>query len=148
MHSHQDKASELQFHALEMNAYRKIIFTDWYKWENLWYNWNDKWTLLFALTNTFGLNWFKPLVLIFVLITANYFALLSAQFGNTPIESGFYDCFTWSDYFQLYNPAHRTSQLSFGENVRPWASFWDFFSKILSAFLIYQLVAAFRKFRR
>ncbi len=144
MSNHQDKVNEIQFHALEMKAYKSIVFSQWKNWRT----WNDFWSLFAGWTNGFGLNWLLPVTLLIFVIILNYIGLLWVHFKTSPLLAEFWDNFIWLDFFQLYNPTHRASQLSIGPNIGGWAAFLDFISKIISAFFIYQIVAAFRKFRR
>lgn len=144
MAAHHDKVSELLFHALEMNAYRKIVRSK--GWHPRF--WNDRLSLLAGSSNKFGLNWFIPLFLITLFLTLNYIALL---YSHCPIDmrtSNFWRLFEWTDFFLLFNPTHRLDQLSLTGDIGGWTAFWDFFSRIISAFFIYQIVAAFRKFRK
>ncbi len=144
MAAHHDKVSELLFHALEMNAYRKIVRSK--GWHPRF--WNDRLSLLAGSSNNFGLNWFIPLVLITLFLTLNYIAIL---YSHCPIDmrtSNFWCLFEWTDFFLLFNPTHRLDQLSLTGDIGGWTAFWDFFSRIISAFFIYQIVAAFRKFRK
>jgi len=143
MVGHQDKVSELQFHSLEMGAYRKIVRKE--KW---WTNMNDRLTLLGGSTNKFGRDWTLPVALFIPIITLTYIALLWSQYELPPWENSFWSCYNWPDYFKLFNPTHRISQLFGGAAPSGLAAFVDFLSKIISAFFIYQIVAAFRKFKR
>lgn len=144
MANHHDKVSELQFHALEMNAYKGIIYTRWKEWRY----WNDVLSLFAGSTNKFGLNWFRPIWLVFFTISFFYGGLIWSHYGIAPFTEGYMACWTPADYFQLYNPTHRLSQLNLTGKVSGLTATIDFFSKIASAFFIYQIVAAFRKFRR
>ena len=144
MTDHQDKVSELQFHALEMKAYRQIVRNRGWGWSNI----NDRLTLLAGASNKFGLNWFRPIWLLIASMFALYFTMVGLHFGLHPFQSSFYDCIVWVDYFTLYNPTHRLTQLSLGNKVGGWVALVDFLSKIVSAFFIYQIIAAFRRFKR
>lgn len=143
MGNHQDRVSELQFHALEMKAYQKIV------WEGKsWRKSNDIISLLGGLSNNFGANWLKPLGLAIFSISLIYSGMISSHFSTNVLSSEFKYFFNWEDYFQLFNPTHRISQLSMGGTVSGLTAFLDFFSRLVSAFFIYQVATAFRKFRK
>lgn len=144
MANHHDKVSELQFHALEMNAYKSIVYSRWKDWRH----WNDVLSLFAGSTNKFGLNWFRPIWLVFFTISLFYGGIVWSHYGIIPFTEGYLSCWNPSDYFQLYNPTHRLSQLNLKGDISGLTATIDFFSKIASAFFIYQVVAAFRKFRR
>lgn len=144
MTAHQDKVNELQFHSLEMKAYKNIVLEE----SKLHENWNDKLSLLAGATNGFGLNWWLPILLLFLTIFLDYLGVLWTSFDLNPFESDFWVNYKWKDFFQLLNPTHKITDLSLSQPIRGGTAALDFLSKIISAFFIYQIVAAFRKFRR
>lgn len=143
MGDHQDRVSELQFHALEMNAYRKITLSG----KGTFWRFNDIVSLFGGWTNRFGLSWTRPLLLAFLSISAIYIRILYLHYDLSSFAS-IYSCINLEDYFQLYNPTHRMSQLNLKGNISGSVAALDFFSKIVSAFFIYQIAAAFRKYRK
>lgn len=147
MANHQDRVSELQFHSLEMAAYSKIVLSKKITWK-FWIGLNDKISLLAGWTNIFGLNWGLPILGIFLIISLHYVGLIWSHHGVVPFTDGFRTTLEPSDYFILYNPTHRISQLSLQGDISWCTALIDFSSKIASAFFIYQIVAAFRKFKR
>ena len=140
MDAHHDRVSHLQFHALEMNAYRKTL-----KWQ--WHTLIDKLSLLAARTNSFGLKWQWPLWYLLVGVPVLTYLMYWAYGGALPyLQSGGY--MDWSTAFILLNPTHQISHLNMGPNPGIGVGAIDFLSRLYIAFFIYQLVAAFRKFRR
>jgi hypothetical protein len=113
-------------------------------------------------TNNFGTNWTKPIFLILITTLLFYIAisislsnqiLWSLDFTNIPqtfVELKLYP----SLYFQLLNPAHDLNRILssnfFSKSVLKeihWSVFaFDILHRIIYAFLIFQLVVAFRKF--
>jgi uncharacterized protein YjbI with pentapeptide repeats len=143
MADHQDRVSELQFHSLEMEAYSKIVNKDWKFWENF----NDRLSLLASQTNRFGLNWILPLVLVvFVNIAFYYFAL--KFHWNNPWIFNHFKCGNMHEFLYLFNPVHKTKEAFPGESISWQVALLDFFSRIFTAFFLYQIVAAFRKYRK
>lgn len=142
MANHHDRINELKFHALEMNAYEKIV-----RATSLRKNWNDKFSLLGGLTNDFGLNWWKPVLLGFFIVLAHYILLIGSHYSiDCWQELQFH--FNTVDFLTLFNPTHRIDHLSLRGSIGPGAAIWDTSSRIFSSFFIYQTVVAFRKFRK
>lgn len=145
MANHHDKVSELQFHALEMSAYRQTVKQKkGIKLSNL----TDRISLWAGNSNKFGMDWSRPFGWIILSVILHYHLILLSQYPLSSLTDHFWTCFSWGDFFLLFNPTHRFSNLTIGETNWGWTVFWNFSSKIWSAFFIYQLVAAFRKFRR
>ncbi|MEL7005205.1 MAG: hypothetical protein AAFN93_21085, partial [Bacteroidota bacterium] len=143
MKDHHDQVSELQFHAREMEAYRQIV-----RKQDFLKNFNDNITLAAGWTNSFGLNWLKPVLLFLIVTFITYAIILSAHYNISPLSRDFFFFWNWVDYFMLFNPTHRTIQLSIGSKIEGGVAFLDFISRIISAFFLYQIITAFRKFRK
>jgi hypothetical protein len=144
MSNHQDKANELHFHSLEMKAYRKNIKEGTSRGQS----WNDKFALWGGATNDFGMNWSKPLILLFISVNIAFGLMVTSETKSVPFSYDWNCASHLSDYFTLYNPAHRLDHLTFGKEANGTIATVDFLIRVLSAFFIYQMVAAFRKFRR
>jgi hypothetical protein len=109
-------------------------------------NWNDKIILILSWTNDFGLKWWRPLWLLgiatilfsfFILVSLNY------QIHNLPIVLFEYKKLA----VVLLNPAH-SLQSVFGENtyISGFMYFWDIAYRVFYAYLVFQIVSAFRKY--
>lgn len=144
MANHHDKVSELQFHALEMGAYRQIVRQKRFKFDSL----DDRFSLWAGNSNKFGMKWSHPFGWIILSVILHYNFILLSQYQPQALLKGYWTLFNWKDFFLLFNPTHKFSSLSVGETTWGWTVLWDFLSKLWSAFFIYQIVAAFRKFRR
>lgn len=149
-----DRIQALEFQALELIAFRKEI-----KETKGWWN-KDRWILRLSVTNDFGLHWGKPLVWITVLSLFLFYPLIvtsaSPKLLASPAKSLKDIEVTWNELVhygdvlpQLFNPARLTFRL-FPEIERLgfWTHFWDGCQRIVLAFFIVQIVAAFRKYVR
>ncbi len=142
MAGHQDRVSELQFHALEMNAYRKIVLKGWSRPKN----WNDILSLLAGWTNQFGLNWALPSGLLIAFNVILYWITVKLHFDE-PWTGPPFRCGNLHDFLMLFNPVHKTTEIYHG-SISGAVAIWDFVGRIVTAFLLYQIVTAFRKYRK
>ena len=126
----EDTVNYLRFKSLEMEEYRKLKSVS-----NVW----DKFTLWVGSFNSFGLNWIFPLFLILSLT----FILMVLGFELSDISVKKHK----SAYFQLLNPVHRLSSLGIPtKDMNGWFLFFDLLIRVVNGVLIYQVIAAFRKF--
>ena len=91
--------------------------------------------LLSRYSNNHKQNWILPIVLFF---GVNF--VCAVMIGSTSLSHLRID---WNIFFNLLNPAHRFSDLNV--NSLFGTLFVDFISRVLTGFLIYQTIAAFRK---
>lgn len=145
MGSHHDRVNELMFHSLEMRAYTKLVWKEFKKgfWKPR--RWNDLFSLLGGLTNKFGMDWLLPIILFVCTLSVNYLLILWSHLGDF---SEAWNCGNWTTYFNLYIPTHSLSDLNLNGEISGWTAGWNFLSRIVSAFFLYQIVTAFRKFRK
>lgn len=146
-----DRVQALKFQALEMGAhYKELQHTS-----SLWNI--DRLILLFSKSNDFGQNWWKPIWLAGLINLFFYLLIITSQSSAFM----FYPSFTWIDikltlnfwidtfgkYWQLLNPAHILDRM-YPERttINGWTQFWDFLSRLILSFFIFQAVTAFRKF--
>lgn len=139
----------LEFQSRELDAFRweiasrKHFFT------------SDRLTLLLGLTNQFGLNWLLPLGLLIGTTLVFYMLIMictSPVITFTPAKSMADVSYTlailWDRsevLIQLFNPAHNLSHL-FKDPIATSVYWLDGIHRIIAAFLIVQIVSAFRKF--
>lgn len=126
------------------------------------YNISNKIILWLArVSNNYGSSWTRPLGLIFC-INIFFFILMGISLSNeiiwtfdiSNINHTFNEAFKYpSLFFQLLNPAHDINRVltSLGIDATKEAISWivyafDLIHRIIYAFLIYQLVVAFRKY--
>jgi len=129
-----DQQEALVFYQKEMENHWQI--TEWKK------DFGNKITLAFnKYTNEFGLNWWKPLRLLFGVSLLFYFLLLSNL--DIPIC----ELEHWRSYFEFLNPTHKTRFIA-----KEYWDFWsyaiDFLFRLIEGLLIYQTIQAFRKYSR
>ncbi|WP_202752763.1 hypothetical protein [Bathymodiolus thermophilus thioautotrophic gill symbiont] len=129
-----DQQEALVFYQKEMENHWQI--TEWKK------DFGNKITLAFnKYTNEFGLNWWKPLRLLFGASLLFYFLLLSNL--DIPIC----ELEHWRSYFEFLNPTHKTRFIA-----KEYWDFWsyaiDFLFRLIEGLLIYQTIQAFRKYSR
>jgi hypothetical protein len=129
-----DQPQAIKFYAKEMeNAYQ---LEQWVNFSNKFTLWFNKWT------NSFGLNWIKPtLILLFVIAPFFYFLLLLSL-----------DCYCQdkdilAKFFEFLNPTHKIGFVA--ENGWGVATYFiDIFFRIIEGLMIYQIIQAFRKYTR
>lgn len=146
-----DRIQALVFQADELRAFRSES-----KKVQSWWS-NDRWILRLGNSNRFGLSWSVALwwmlgwtVLFFVPMAI----LASPELCWEPAEN-------WSDFwftlriiwwerlhifFQLLNPAHNPSSFVDKDNVSSRYFLLDSIHRLGAAFLVVQIVSAFRKF--
>ncbi|CAB5501805.1 hypothetical protein THERMOS_1454 [Bathymodiolus thermophilus thioautotrophic gill symbiont] len=129
-----DQQEVLVFYQKEMENHWQI--TEWKK------DFGNKITLAFnKYTNEFGLNWWKPLRLLFGVSLLFYFLLLcNLDIPICELEH-------WRSYFEFLNPTHKTRFIA-----KEYWDFWsyaiDFLFRLIEGLLIYQTIQAFRKYSR
>lgn len=90
---------------------------------------------LIRYSNNHKQNWILPVILFFVVNFICAVLIGSAGMSNLRID--------WNIFFNLLNPTHRFSDLNVTTVFGTLSV--DFISRILTGFLIYQTIAAFRK---
>lgn len=151
-----DRIQALEFQALELMAFRKEI-----KENKGWLD-KDRWILRFSKTNAFGLNWLWPIYWVVGLTTLVFFPLIVAcaapELNPWPATSPHDLKVTFNVLWkhidvlpQLFNPTRWTVRLFPDVDQRHLGfgtHFWDGLQRIVLAFFIVQIVAAFRKYVR
>jgi len=114
-------------------------------------NINDKIILLLSQTNNFGLNWLKPSILLAICAVIGYVGIISLSSLNN-FEFRTYLCSLYRNSSLLpllINPIHSIEATLANDDsltLNFWVQLFDTFMKIISAFLIFQIISAFRKF--
>jgi len=148
-----DSISAIELRAQELKLYRQELKAS----KN---HWKERAILWLSLSNDMGLNWVKPLVLIF-LITIPFFVfsvssyspdliwmnpvdLCSVHWGRTWDTYADYGGYFWS----MFNPIRNLKHIIEPTNghLSGWVYFWDGFHRIVLAFFIFQIITAFRKY--
>ena len=150
-----DIAQSLEFQRHEMNYYRKIIK---YKKPR---KWNEHFILWTNQTNDFGQDWIKALKLLALFTFISYVPigfLISDQLDYAHFASSWSD--VWinikvifydniKNWLIILNPTHRIKDLDENiENYSSWVYLWDFLSRIIVSYFIFQVISAFRKFNK
>lgn len=132
-----NKPSELHFKKLEYDARLKNL-----SWRN---DFQDKFILfLNKFTNYHGTSWLLSAFWIFFLGIVFFTGFIHQSSLQIPILEGVRCHF--AKYLLFLLPTHSLDIL--GENTLTDASIiWDFVYRLLSFFLIYQFIAAFRKYK-
>jgi hypothetical protein len=145
-----DRIQALVFQAEELQAFEKEIEQTMHWWSA------DRWILRLSKTNRFGLDWSIALgwMLIWTLIFFVPMAIIaSPELGWTParnfvefltsIETIFW--YRLPILVQLFNPAH--NPIAYVEKgISPLYFLLDGIHRIGAAFLIVQIISAFRKY--
>ncbi len=145
-----DKINSLEFQARELKAFKKMLSC----WSET--SLNDRLILILSETNDFGLSWLRPLWLLLV-ITLIFYLLIVVSISSTlkfaPATNTDELATTLvlflensSILIQMLNPAHNLSHM-FSKNELTTSTYWlDGIHRIIAAFLLVQIVSAFRKF--
>lgn len=130
-----DQPQALIFYAQEMDNHYK---TTKFKKEKA-----NKIALFFnKISNEFGMNWWRPIWILFIVSIIAYSFLIFSINGPC-----IYTTEIFSKYFIFLNPIHKTEFIGKGY-WNTWSYFIDFVFRIISGYLIYQTIQAFRKFSR
>lgn len=117
----------------------------------------DRLILEFSRTNSHGQNWIRPILILLVITLLTYFLMTPIGSSNIRFSISLnLDDFiaTLKEFYdysylipKLLNPTHSVSDL-FGEENK--SSFWlntiDILYKVIYAFLVFQIISAFRKY--
>jgi hypothetical protein len=138
-----DKVQELKYHELEMTAYLKQIKKEkgnFYDWFIIWGN---------HVSNRHGLSWMRALTLL-LFLGMLFFQVNKGLLGYSSFNSELF----WKDlanYVESLNPIRKFSDI-YIKYDSGWKSnlavFLDVIFRILSSYLIFQFVSAFRKYAK
>ncbi|MES2373840.1 MAG: hypothetical protein V4557_14770 [Bacteroidota bacterium] len=158
-----DIPMSLEFQGWEMNSYRK-----WRKcksntshtfWEGIKMR-SESLILWSSLSNDFGQNWLKAFG---IFIIASFVCFIPIGFLISPDLDFNSWAASWHDvleniqapfknikhWFVVMNPTHNFKDISESiSHLSGWVYFWDFISRVVSAYFIFQIVSAFRKFNK
>jgi hypothetical protein len=127
-----DKFSQLKFEQLEMHFYSKEL-----KWGK---NFGD-WLILMSnrYSNNHGQDWQRALKWLFLFSIINY-VFLHISFKS-------FSCFHVGNFLSFVLPIHSLKDILCGEQVfNGWVMFWDMLQRLISSYLIFQFLRAFRKY--
>lgn len=142
-----DTPAALNFQSLEMNYYRKSISINPEK------NWSEILILWSNQSNDFGQNWLKALAL-FVIFSFLSYIPIAITVNFVPFDpccpnNNFSVFSNIENWIIIMNPLHRISDIiTKNQNVSTAIYFWDFLSRIIVSYFIFQIVSAFRKFNK
>jgi hypothetical protein len=117
----------------------------------------DRLIMEFSCTNSHGQDWIKPLFILLgltVLFGFWLFVIFSPDLTSTLSIKAADIKFTLSEFWnskkiipQILNPTHSLSDI-FGENISfsGWLYGVDILYRVIYAFFVFQIIAAFRKF--
>lgn len=119
------------------------------------YSLGDKIIMWVSETNDFGLNWFKPVYIVFSVTFLLYLIILPSV--SKEIGYGFAKNitdlkYTWVEFssngkilWQLFNPVRKINEV-FSENSKGWVYLIDLLHRIFLGVMIFQIIKAFRKY--
>lgn len=147
-----DMIAATKYHALMMTHQEKLLRLDWKQNEGKKTGWPrvSDWLELFtfrlnALSNRHGESWPQALAFTFIVSLAMYFIYYITLYLDPAAPGLGY----WaSEYFSFLDPTHKQDFLLPKSQLNAWAKFTDFLSRIIIAYSIFQLVAAFRRHGR
>lgn len=143
-----NQIDSLTFQARELKAYRNEL-----KKSNS-YKSGDKLIMSVSQTNNYGISWWKPTWIIF-LITLGFYIIMLPIFSkeinytiakdSIELKNTFNVFFSNFDVFwQLFNPVRKFSS-TYGIIDSGWLQFLDLFHRIILGIFIYQIIKGFRK---
>lgn len=140
------KAEELKCYWAELKCNKK-----WYQ--------RDRLVLAFSWTNDMGLNWSKPIWLALGITLLFYFPMLISASKELELASLLHPSkIDWGGSLNIYwnhlwvflrmlNPARLFSRIFSEPPIDSnWIYLWDIIHRIILAFLIFQILTAFRKY--
>lgn len=148
MEQNGDRIHALDFKSFEMKAHRNYLQLT----KSIWNP--NRIILALSSTNDYGLNWIKALMLCVITMGLFYIVLLV----QVELDLGFHVNLSYSEltlkrisenlniFFQILNPIHDVKRVFEGKQITSWTYFWDYFSRIVMSFFIFQIVSAFRKY--
>ncbi|WP_346317973.1 hypothetical protein [Chitinophaga sp. YIM B06452] len=147
-----DMIAATKYHALMMTHQEKLLRLDWKQNEGKKTGWPrvSDWLELFtfrlnALSNRHGESWPQALAFTFIVSLAMYFIYYITLYPD-PAAPGLGN---WAgEYFSFLDPTHKQDFLLPKTQLNFWAKLVDFLSRIIIAYSIFQLVAAFRRHGR
>ena len=145
-----NKIDSLLFKAREMKAYRDELYSkDGYKW-------SEDWAIMgISKTNNFGMSWWKPTWIIF-LITLLFYTIMLPLFSEYKTYSSispycisnYNSINNWLTNFdvfwQLFNPTRKFSSV-YGNVDSGLLHFFDLLQRVILGIFIFQIIKGFRK---
>lgn len=137
-----------KYYAKEMNVYLGTLPKSWEKvnvWLNKWTNnHGQSWQCAFAVTIFISLLFFLFYTWsLYYTFECNYF-IKADGYSFLLDYKPFKDNLKY--FFEFFNPTHKFDFISEKKPILNfWSGFWDFFSRVLIGYGIYQFIAAFRK---
>lgn len=144
-----NQIDSLLFKAREMQAYRNELKTKVRK-----YSYPDRAIMTVSMSNNYGLSWWKPTWIIF-LITLGFYLIMLPLFSdkiNYTLANSMNDvsntfCEIWNNFnifWKLFNPARKFSS-TYGQINSGRLQFLDLIHRIILGIFIYQIIRGFRK---
>lgn len=144
-----NQIDSLLFKAREMQAYRNELRTKGKK-----YSRPDRTIMTVNMSNNYGLSWWKPTWIVF-LITLGFYLIMLPIFST---EVDYTYAKSWADvgntfcawinsldvFWQLFNPARKFSSV-YGPVDSGLLHFLDLFHRIILGVFIYQIIKGFRR---
>jgi hypothetical protein len=150
-----DIPQALEFQRHEMNYYRQIVkYRKPRRWNEYLILWSNQ-------SNNFGQSWLRAVVLFIIFSFVFYIPI---GFLNSSELDYLHFARSWADaglnlkiifhhnlkkWFVLMNPTHSLKDIN--ENMiqlSGWIYFWDFLSRIIVSYFLFQIISAFRKFNK
>lgn len=153
-HSMQQQGNQIQ--SLVFKQYEMNFFTQEMRLSRKVYD-KDRLIMEFSRTNSHGQNWIKPLIWLLgltVLFGFWLFVIFSPDLTSTISFKAADIKFTFSEFWynkkiitQILNPTHSLSDI-FGNKISfsGWLHGVDILYRVIYAFFVFQIIAAFRKF--
>ncbi|WP_406843308.1 hypothetical protein [Flavobacterium soyae] len=144
-----NQIDSLFFQAREMESYRNELK------QSKNYSLSDKIIMTFSRFNDYGLNWIKPVIIVFFLTLFVYVIILAGisdkilfSFSCDPYDiKNTFEVFmsNFKTFWNLFNPVRRTD-LTYGKMIQTdWIYFIDLLHRIFLGIMIFQIIKAFRK---
>lgn len=149
-----DNVQALEFKNLEMAEYMKELKT---KPIRNWKEFSDLVLMFLNRSNSYGVNWIKPALLAIFYTAFCYLVMSFIYYLNNPQimnpecgNTNNFLMYTWQNktrFFQLLDPTFRLSEVfGYPSNLTFGLYAWATILKIGVAYLVFQTIAAFRKY--
>ena len=141
-----DRASSLEYLALEMEAYRKQLQS-----ESIWKNLGELFILWANRISTFyGTRWWQGALMTFFIMAICFTVFCRFQGyvlgdGSPEAIKEMKRLISYSFYY--LNPLRDNDSIAFfkDKDMTSYARIWDFWSRVFVAYFVYQTIQAFRK---
>jgi hypothetical protein len=144
-----DRIQSLVFKQYEMIAYRQEVHASKGRWD-------ERFIMLVNRSNSYGQNWWKPILWAIGITVLFYYFITIAQSPDingiqlSGVGASRLGNVLWKNFgvfFQMLNPVHLIEKINEGaQEISKMTYFLDYLYRIILSYLIFQTISAFRKY--